>query len=49
MFSFNILQTQQQVTSASFRRAAATYLTADNQLVVSVVLNGKTDFAVAVE
>jgi zinc protease len=49
MFSFNILQTQQQVTSASFRRAAAKYLTADNQLVVSVVLNGKTDFAVAVE
>lgn len=49
LFSFTLLQNQQQTTSASFRSIAAKYLTSGNQLVVSIVPIGKTDFAVSIQ
>ncbi len=49
LFNFNLLQNQQQVTSAAVRRATALYLSAGNQLIVSIVPLGKIDFAVSVE
>lgn len=49
LFYFTLLQNQQLANSASIRRVAAQYLTAGNQLIVSVVPFGKTEFAVSVE
>jgi zinc protease len=49
LFNFRWLQNQQQVTSASVRRVAAQYLGSGNQLVVSIVPLGKTDFAVSLD
>ncbi len=49
LFSFTLQQNQQKATSASVRRAASTYLTAGNQLVVSVIPIGKTSFAVTMK
>ncbi|MFA6232664.1 MAG: pitrilysin family protein [Bacteroidota bacterium] len=49
LYSFNLLQDQQQTNSASVRRVAAQYLTAGNQLVVSVVQIGKPEMAVSMK
>ncbi|MFZ1728779.1 MAG: insulinase family protein [Bacteroidota bacterium] len=49
LYSFALLQNQQQANSASFRSVVSKYLTIGNQLVVSVVPIGKADFAVSVE
>jgi zinc protease len=45
LFSFSLLANQQMTTPSAVRRATAQYLSANNQLVVSVVPIGKTDFA----
>ncbi len=47
LFHFDLFHLQQGATSASLRRAAARYLTAKNQLVVSCVPMGKTEYAVS--
>jgi predicted Zn-dependent peptidase len=49
LYSFKLLQNQQQATSASFRSVASKYLTIGNQLVVSVVPIGKAELAVSME
>ncbi len=49
LFSFTLLQNQQQATTASVRSVAAKYLTTDNQLVVSIVPIGKSSFAVEMQ
>ncbi len=49
LFSFTLQQNQQLATSASVRRAAGMYLGTGNQLVVSVVPIGKTDYAVTIQ
>lgn len=46
LFHFDLYHLQQGVTSADLRRMAARYLTSGNQLIVSCIPMGKTEYAV---